>query len=98
MSAGRGVMRGMGAFTLDPRGPYSLAASIRFLEGCTPASYSHAPDGVLELAFPAEGSWRTVGVRVSQAGEKVDAEIVSPDYPGAELVAEVRAPVERVLS
>jgi hypothetical protein len=91
-------MRGMETFTLVPRGPFSLAASIRFLEGFTPASYSSAPDGVLELAFPAEGSWRTVGVRVSQAGEKVDAEIVSPAKPGADLVAEVRPQVERILS
>ena len=64
----------METFTLIPRGPFSLAASIRFLEGFTPAWYSNAPNGVLELAFPAEGSWRTVGVRVSQAGEKVDAD------------------------
>ena len=60
MSVGRGVMSGMETFTLVPRGPFSLAASIRFLEGFTPASYSNAPDGVLELAFPAEGSWRTL--------------------------------------
>ncbi len=76
-------MRGMETFTLVPRGPFSLAASIRFLEGFTPASYSSAPDGVLELAFPAEGSWRTVGVRVSQAGETVNGEIVSPAAPEA---------------
>jgi DNA-3-methyladenine glycosylase II len=98
MSVGRGVMRDMETFTLVPRGPFSLAASSRFLEGFTPASYSSAPDGVLELAFPAEGSWRTVGVRVSQAGEKVDAEIVSPAHAGADLVAEVRSQVERILS
>ncbi len=91
-------MRGMETFTLVPRGPFSLAASIRFLEGFTPASYSSAPDGVLELAFPAEGSWRTVGVRVSQAGETVEAGIVSPAEPGADLVAEVRPQVERILS
>ena len=91
-------MSGMETFTLVPRGPFSLATSIRFLEGFTPASYSSAPDAVLELAFPAEGSWRTVGVRVSQAGEKVDAEIVSPGKPGADLVAEVRPQVERILS
>jgi DNA-3-methyladenine glycosylase II len=91
-------MRGMETFTLVPRGPFSLAASIRFLEGFTPASYSGAPDGALELAFPAEGSWRTVGVRVSQAGETVNAEIVSPAKPGADLVAEVRPQVERILS
>ena len=78
MSVGRGVMRRYGDVHAGPPGPFSLAASIRFLEGFTPASYSSAPDGVLELAFPAEGSWRTVGVRVSQAGEKVNAEIVSP--------------------
>ena len=98
MSVGRGVMRGMETFTLVPRGPFSLAASIRFLEGFTPASYSNAPNGVLELAFPAEGSWRTVGVRVSQAGETVNAEIVSPAAPGPDLVAEVRPQVERILS
>src|SRR6476659_7007193 len=89
-SVGRGVMSGMETFTLVPRGPFSLATSIRFLEGFTPASYSNAPNGVLELAFPAEGSWRTVGVRVSQAGETADAEIVSPAHPGADLVAAVR--------
>ena len=91
-------MRGMETFTLVPRGPFSLAASIRFLEGFTPAWYSSVPDGVLELAFPAEGSWRTVGVRVSQAGETVEAGIVSPAEPGADLVAEVRPQVERILS
>ena len=89
---------GMETFTLVPRGPFSLAASIRFLEGFTPAWYSSAPDRVLELAFPAEGSWRTVGIRVSQAGEKVEAGIVSPAEPGADLVAEVRPQVERILS
>ena len=45
---------GMETFTLVPRGLFSLTASIRFLEGFTPAWYSSAPDGVLELAFPAE--------------------------------------------
>ncbi len=61
MSVGGGGIAGMETFTLVPRGPFSLAASIRFLEGFTPASYSGAAAGVLELAFPVEGSWRTVG-------------------------------------
>jgi DNA-3-methyladenine glycosylase II len=91
-------MGGMETFTLVPRGPFSLAASIRFLEGFTPAWYSSPADGGLELAFPAEGSWRTVGVRVSQAGDEVNAEIVSPAEPGGDLVAEVRPQVERILS
>ena len=91
-------MGGMETFTLVPRGPFSLAASIRFLEGFTPAWYSSPADGGLELAFPAEGNWRTVGVRVSQAGAEVNAAIVSPDEPGSGLVAEVRPQVERILA
>jgi len=106
MSVGRGVISGMETFTLVPRGPFSLRASIKFLEGFTPAAYagpaSQEPEGAaLELAFPAEGSWQTVGVRVEQlrrdAGE-VTAEIVSPAQPGADLVAGVRSQVERILS
>jgi DNA-3-methyladenine glycosylase II len=89
----------METFTLVPRGPFSLAASIGFLEGFTPASYSDAGDSVLELAFPVEGSWRTAGVRVRQDGDgAVTAEIVSPAEPGPDLVAEVRPQVERILS
>jgi len=91
-------MGGMETFMIVPRGPFSLAASIRFLEEFGPARYSPGPADVLELAFPVEGSWRTVGVRVSQAGEEVTAEIVSPAGPGAGLVAEVRPQVERILS
>ncbi len=83
---------------LVPRGPFSLAASIRFLEGFTPAWYSSPADAELELAFAVEGSWRTVGVRVNQAGAEVTATIVSPARPGADLVAEVRPQVERILA
>ncbi len=89
----------MQTFTMVPRGPFSLAASIRFLEGFTPASYGGPADGVLELAFPAEGSWQTVGVRVRQEpGGDVTAEIVNPAEPGPDLVAEVPRQVERILS
>jgi len=92
-------MTAMETFTLVPRGPFSLAASIAFLEGFTPASYGGAPASVLELAFPVEGSWRTVGVRVRQDGDgAVTAEIVSPADPGPDLIAEVRPQVERILS
>src|SRR5579871_2483823 len=104
MSAGRAEMVLMQTFTLVPRGPFALAASIAFLEGFTPAWYSSAsqvtpPEKVLEIAFPVEGSWRTVGVRARQAGDgTVTAEIVSPAAPGPDLVAEVRSQVERILS
>ena len=93
----------METFTLVPRGPFSLAASIKFLEGFTPAAYSGSVDSVLELAFPVEGSWQIVGVRVRQdAGDMtagdVTAEIVSPAEPEPDLVPAVRSQVERILS
>src|SRR5271154_6324050 len=90
MSGGGGGMGGMETFGLVPRGAFSLAASIRFLEGFTPAAYTGSADAVLELAFPVEGSWRTAGVRVRQDPAGVTAEIVSPGEPGAELAAAVR--------
>ena len=53
----------MTRFELPLRGPFSLAASTRFLEGFTPARYRGSPDGgPLRLAFPVEGSDRSVGV------------------------------------
>jgi DNA-3-methyladenine glycosylase II len=97
MSVADGVMSIMETFTLVPRGPFSLAASIRFLEGFTPAAYRGPRDAALELAFPVEGSWQTVGVRVSQDGEAVTAAIVSPSSPAADLVATVLRQVERIL-
>src|ERR1700683_5294677 len=92
----------METLTMVPRGPFSLAASIRFLEGFTPAAYAGpdtaAEDVALELAFSVEGSWQTVGVRVSQEGDQVTVAIVSPTSPDPELVEAVRAQVERILS
>jgi DNA-3-methyladenine glycosylase II len=89
----------METFTLVPRGPFSLAASIKFLDGFTPATYAGAADRALELAFPVEGSWQTAGVRVRQddAGI-VTAEVVSPAEPGPDLLTAVHAQVERILS
>jgi DNA-3-methyladenine glycosylase II len=87
----------METFTV-PGGLFSLASSIRFLEGFTPAAYTSPGDAVLELAFAVEGSWETVGVRVRQDGADVTAEVVSPESPGAELMTSVQAQVERILS
>ena len=81
-----------------PRGPFSLPSSIRFLEGFTPAAYASGGNAVLELAFPVEGSWETVGVRVRQDGGGVTAVVMSPSSPGPDLIAAVRAQVERILS
>jgi DNA-3-methyladenine glycosylase II len=56
----------MTAFTLTPSGPFSLAASVRFLEGFTPASYHDAADGILRLAFPADDGHSTVAAAVQE--------------------------------
>jgi 3-methyladenine DNA glycosylase/8-oxoguanine DNA glycosylase len=86
-------------FTLVPRGPFSLAASTRFLEGFASAAYDGetveaGADAHLDLAFPVEGDWRTVGVRVRQAGDgTVAAEVVGDADRDA-----VRAQVARILS
>jgi DNA-3-methyladenine glycosylase II len=98
---------GAHTFTLAARGPFSLAASTRFLEGFTPAGDGGTVGQPLELAFPVEGSWLTAGVRVTQDSlgpegppgpRGVMGEIVSPAEPGPELAAAIRAQVARILS
>ena len=102
MSVAGDGMVAMETFTMVPRGPFSLVASIRFLEGFAPAAYAGpdtaAEEVALELAFPVEGSWPTVGVRVRQEGDQVTAAIVSPKSPDPELAEAVRTQVERILS
>jgi len=48
-------------FTLHPRGPYSLAAGARFLEGFAPAAHEAAAEGHLHLAFPGSPCARRSG-------------------------------------
>jgi hypothetical protein len=88
----------MTAFVLPVRGPFSLAASARFLEGFGPAAFDGAAGRPLELAFPVEGIWQTVGVRVREHADGVEAEVVSPAATGAELLEAVRDQVARILS
>ena len=57
----------MTTLQLPVLGPFSLAASTRFLEGFTPARYRGSPDSeVLRLVFSVEGTGETVGVAVRQ--------------------------------
>ncbi|MGY5128037.1 hypothetical protein [Streptomyces nigrescens] len=56
----------MPAVTLTPAGPFSLASGIRFLESFSPASYHHAADGILRLAFPADDGASVVAAAVRQ--------------------------------
>ena len=87
----------MATFTLTARGPFSLAASTRFLEGFTPAGYTGAA-GPLELAFPVEGRWLTAGVRVREHPHGVIGEILSPARPSRELATAIQDQVARILS
>ena len=56
----------MTAVAFTPAGPFSLAGSVRFLEGFTPAGYHDAADGILRLAFPADDGHATVAAAVWQ--------------------------------
>jgi DNA-3-methyladenine glycosylase II len=87
-------------FTLTACGPFSLAASTRFLEGFTPAAYGGGSGGPLELAFPAEGTWQTVGVQVRQdPGQgRVVGELVHPADADDRLTEVVGGQVARILS
>ena len=88
----------MHTFTLAAQGPFSLAASTRFLEGFTPAAYAGAAGQPLELTFPVEGTWQTAGGRVRQDRRGVAVEIVSPPAPGPGLAAVISAQLARILS
>jgi DNA-3-methyladenine glycosylase II len=88
--------------TLMPQGPFSLAASTRFLEGFAPAAYlgsgdrpnEDGDDELLRLAFPLEGSWDPVGVAVRQ---KPSGHVVG-EFQADVPVAAVRRQVARILS
>ncbi|MBS2548582.1 DNA-3-methyladenine glycosylase 2 family protein [Catenulispora sp. NL8] len=88
----------MSTFTLTAKGPFSLAPSLAFLEGFTPASYQPGSDPALKLAFPIEGSWQTVGVRVREHAGGVRGEVLSPQPSEKKLTEAVRAQVARILS
>ncbi|MBA3778739.1 MAG: DNA-3-methyladenine glycosylase 2 family protein [Chloroflexi bacterium] len=89
-----------GRFELEPRGPISLAASGRFLEGFAPAARDASPTasaaaGHLHLAFVPDG-WATdepAGVCLRQPAEVVKGKVYGQVDPVA-----VRHQVERVFS
>ncbi|WP_344582434.1 DNA-3-methyladenine glycosylase 2 family protein [Streptomyces lunalinharesii] len=56
----------MTAVSFAPAGPFSLAASSRFLECFTPASHQRAADELLRLAFPADDGTSVVAATVRQ--------------------------------
>jgi DNA-3-methyladenine glycosylase II len=81
-----------GTFTLCARGPYSLEASARFLEGFAPAAQAAAESGHTHWAFAADDGSSHVGVCLQPSDKGVALEVIGGDGPA------VRDQVERILS
>src|ERR1700677_3995837 len=86
------------SFVFCPKGPYSLAASIRYLEGFAPAAYDRQSAASSEMAFCVDGYWDPVAVRVHQeAGVDLSKVDVDDTFAPAVIAAAVKQ-VERILS
>ncbi|MGQ4512125.1 DNA-3-methyladenine glycosylase family protein [Streptomyces sp. DW26H14] len=70
------------ALDIRPSGPFSLAASARFLGDFTPAGRPEAADGPLRLAFPADDGRTTVAALVRQDGTGPDGTRQDGTRPG----------------
>jgi DNA-3-methyladenine glycosylase II len=82
-----------GTFEVGYTGPFSLAASIRFLEGFTPAGCESSPPNHLDLAFCVGPVWHPVAVRVAQRAGKVIGSFVGEVSPET-----VASNIARILS
>ena len=80
-------------FEVGYTGPFSLAASIRFLEDFTPTGYESSSPKHLDLAFCAGPHWHPVAVRVEERPGKVIGSFVGDISPEA-----VSSNVARILS
>lgn len=89
--------RPTGRFELQPVGDYRLGASVRFLEGFTPAGYEAGGElDLLRLAFVADGL--SEGDRYAGAYVYQDAGTVVVETYGNAEAGRVRDQVARVLS
>lgn len=100
----------MTAASFTPAGPFSLTSSMRFLEGFTAASYDHAADAELRLAFPADDAVSVIGCAVRQEAADGKPGTVSAEFtvhtdgeatrPAARTAAgkAARAQIARILS
>jgi DNA-3-methyladenine glycosylase II len=88
------VDRATSTFALVPRGPYSLAAAIAFLDNFTPAARQPTTRPThLHMAFVADGTDQAVGVCVRDEGDRLAGEVFGTADP-----AIVEAQVARILS
>lgn len=85
-----------GRFELEPSGPYSLASSVRFLEGFAPARYEGDGSDHLRFAFFADGldlGEQVAGALLNSEDNKVIVQTYGEATPET-----VRDQVERILS
>jgi DNA-3-methyladenine glycosylase II len=85
-------------FVFSPRGPYSLAASIRYLEGFAPAAYDSGSATTLEMAFCVDGYWDPVAVRVHEETGAVHGTVHGGDAVAPRAMTAAVEQVERILS
>src|ERR1700679_3791294 len=86
------------SFVFSPKGPYSLAASIRYLEGFAPAAYDGESATNLEMAFCVDGYWDPVAVRVHEETGAVHGTVHQGDPLAPAVIAAAVEQVERILS
>ena len=84
----------MSTFTITPQGPFELRESVEFGFG---QRHATTFDGVMRLAFCADGSFEQVGVVVRQDADGVHGEVHSQPHGEADLDV-VRRQVARLLS
>ena len=86
------------SFVFSPKGPYSLAASIRYLEGFAPAAYDSESAANLEMAFCVDGHWDPVSVRVHEEAGAVHGTVHATETLAPAVIAAAVDQVERILS
>ena len=86
------------SFVFTPKGPYSLEASIRYLEGFAPAAYESGSAANLEMAFCVDGYWEPVAVRVHEEAGAVHGSVLGGDTLAPGVLAAAVEQVERILS
>ncbi len=86
------------SITFAPKGPYSLAASIRYLEGFAPAAYDSESAASLEMAFCVDGFWDPVEVHVHEESGAVHGTVYGGDTLAPAAIAAAAEQVERILS
>src|ERR1700678_2953356 len=86
------------SFVFFPKGPYSLTASIRYLEGFAPAAYDGASAANLEMAFCVDGYWDPVAVRIREETGAVHGTVHGRDPLAPAVIAAAVEQVERIFS